>query len=772
MASTIEEAVRNARYNEAVVVTVSNEEDNSKREIVLVAALDKVKGGISWQDAMTTTHLAQNEKNIDIGIQRHIRTKKWVIPMLNDDHRNKLYESSIRSACEAAVQRLKEREGEVLQNDKIRILDIGSGTGLLAMLASKSMNAASKQNSEVTSIEMASAMARLARITVAENKLDTGVNIIEGHSCEDRFDPYVDGNKAILCTSELLETGLLGEGMIPALRDAWERHLAKDAIVVPQKARVFAQVLEGKSLINQFRGPHKGISRDFNVSATSSNAPLLGGKSGGFRVPIHAGALFGDLGSDFHLGISPMDAMNTFEPAKPLSKPTLVMEFDFTSKDSIPKPTGRKMNVAIEALESGTAHGVLFWWELDLWSGKTYSTELGKSPWQDHWQQCLYVFGGEDVECEALEKGTVFTLVACHDDTSISFEIAPKTISEPSVQPTKKAKVNENLKATEPFSTCISFSRALQLNDAHRMDALYSGIGHAIEMKGKNSLIIDISDFSLCAIIAAKSFGAMKVASVENASNEILFLSAMVAQVGNHLPKDEAEFKILHAYTENLSCDDTGGAADVVLAEPYYQILEGWHLQEALNFFYQLKSLKEKGVVKDDAVSVPSYANVVVCAIQLDESVAIAHAGLKNSVLQGFAHDEVCKYGNYFSTYDTQMFMSNYKWKRLSENFTIAKIQYDGSAKAMTIEGDSQWAVSELKSGTLHGIAIWIDYKVRVKNEFSNEAFRTITTGNRHHQQSFRFVPAPSVVREGSFVKVKASFDTNTIEDHKIDIKF
>jgi 2-polyprenyl-3-methyl-5-hydroxy-6-metoxy-1,4-benzoquinol methylase len=78
---------------------------------------------------MTTTHLAQNEKNIDIGIQRHIRTKKWVIPMLNDDHRNKLYESSIRSACEAAVQRLKEREGEVLQNDKIRILDIGSGTG-------------------------------------------------------------------------------------------------------------------------------------------------------------------------------------------------------------------------------------------------------------------------------------------------------------------------------------------------------------------------------------------------------------------------------------------------------------------------------------------------------------------------------------------------------------------------------------------------------------------------------------------------------------------
>ena len=775
MASSIEEAVSNARYNEAVVVTVSNEEDDSKREIVLVASLDKVNGGISWQDAITTTQSAQNEDGIDIGIQRHMRTKKWVVPMLNDDHRNKLYESSIRHACEAAVQRLKEREGEALENNKIRILDIGSGTGLLAMLAAKYMSAASKEKFEVLSIEMASAMARLARTTVAENKLDNSVNIIEGHSCEDKFDPYVDGNKAVLCTSELLETGLLGEGMIPALRDAWERHLAKDAIVVPQKARVYAQVLEGKSLINQFRGPQRGTAREFKIFTTSSDAPLLGGKGGGFRVPIHAGALFGDLDSDFNLGKSPTDDMKSFEPAHPLSKPVLVMDFDFTSKDSIPGPTGRTMNVEVETIKSGTAHGVLFWWELDLWSGETYSTELGKCPWQDHWQQCLYVFGGDDVECEALEKGTTFTLAASHDDTSISFGISPKPLSDPSKQLMKKAKVDESLAAIEPFSECISYDRALQLNDDHRMNALCSAIGYAIEVKGKKSSIIDISDFSLCSIIAAKSFGAEKVTSVESASNDILHLSAMVAQVGNQLPEKDSEFKILHAYTENLSCDDIGGAADIVLAEPYYQILEGWHLQEALNYFYQLKCLKKKGVVKGDSVSVPSYANVMVCAVQLDESIATAHSGLMKSVIQGFAHDEVCKYGNFFSTYDIKMPMTQYKWKRLSENFPVAKIQYDGSAESMVIEGDGEWVESELKSGTFHGIAIWIDYKVRVKNEPLEESFCTISTGNRHHQQSFRFVPTPSVVSEGCFVKVKVSFpnpNTIDIEDHRIDIKF
>lgn len=769
MSLSIEEAVRNARYNEAVIVTVSNGEDESQREIVLVAALDKVNGGVSWQDA--TTQSANNEGDIDIGIQRHMRTKKWAFPMLNDDHRNKLYESSIRNACVAAVDNLKEGQEETFKNEKIRILDIGSGTGLLAMLSSKCMNEASTKDIEVVSIEMASAMARLARKTVEDNGLGSSINIIEGHSCEDSFEPYVDGNKAILCTSELLETGLLGEGMIPALRDAWNRHLAKDAIVVPQRARVFAQVLEGKTLINQFRGPRNDSTRNFCVSTTGSCTPLLGGKGGGFRVPIHAGALFGDLDSDFHLGFAPMDDLKTCEWAQPLSQPTLVMEFDFTSKDSIPAPTGRTVNVEVEAIKSGTAHGVLFWWELDLWSGETYSTELGKCPWQDHWQQCLYVFGGEDDECETLEKEAVFTLTASHDDTSISFNIFPNTSADPSVRSSKKARVNGSANATETLSEHISFDRALQLNDCHRMNALCAAIGYAIEVKGTKSVVLDISDFSLCSIIASKSFGAENVTSVESASNEILYLSAIVAQIGNQLPQGDTEFKVLQAYAEKLSFNDIGGAVDIVLAEPYYQILEGWHLQEALNYFYLLKGLKTRGVIKDDSISVPSFANVMVCAIQLDESIALAHSGLKKPFLQGFSHSTVSKYGKLFSTYDLKMPMSQYKWKRLSENFCVAKIQYDGPAESMVINGDGTWVESELKSGKIHGIAIWIDYKVRFENEYSKEIFHTITTGNRHHQQAFRFVPNPSVVSEGSFIKVKVSF-ADSIEDHDIDVQF
>jgi predicted RNA methylase len=51
-----------------------------------------------------------------------------------------------------------------------------------------------------------------------------------------------------ICTSELLESGLLGEGVLPALRDVWARQLdSNTAIVIPRRARIFALPVEGSS---------------------------------------------------------------------------------------------------------------------------------------------------------------------------------------------------------------------------------------------------------------------------------------------------------------------------------------------------------------------------------------------------------------------------------------------------------------------------------------------------------------------------------------------
>jgi len=144
-----------------------------------------------------------------------------------------------------------------------------------------------------------------------------------------------NNNKANVCISELLESGLLGEGILPVIRDALERHLENDAVVVPQRARVYAQVLEGRDCISCFRGPAvvaadgilrlctSGDSRDVLLGTTTARrngggggpetTSAAGGMGGGILVPIHAEALLRGTththndNKRFHLGTAPCD---------------------------------------------------------------------------------------------------------------------------------------------------------------------------------------------------------------------------------------------------------------------------------------------------------------------------------------------------------------------------------------------------------------------------------------------------------------------------------
>jgi hypothetical protein len=341
------------------------------------------------------------------------------------------------------------------------------------------------------------------------------------------------------------------------------------------------------------------------------------------------------------------------------------------------------------------------------------------------------------------------------------------------MQPLKKLKVFQSLDLKK-FGNCISYERALQLNDRCRMDVLQSSIEHAIRTKGKQSMILDLSDFSLCSVIAAKSFGAERVISLESSTSELPTISALVAQHANDLPNKGCEFQIINAYAEQLTCDFLGSAVDIVLAEPYYEILEGWHLQEALNYFYLLRSLKLRGVVKSDAVCVPSHAKVMVCAVQLHQSVVDSYAGLLDSKLCGFSHVEVSKYGGFFSSFDVKIPMFQYKWRRLSENVCVSNIQYDGPAELMYIGSENGECTIEadLTEGLFHGIVIWVDYFHSIKDDISEESVRTITTGNIHHHQAFRFATNPTPITEnGAILKVKMTFGSKTLEDHVIDME-
>ena len=138
-----------------------------------------------------------------VRLSRELETNRWFFPMLNDHRRNELYEQAIEMACQVVVQNHNKKrrtpqggDGNNKNNENvIRVLDIGSGTGLLAILAAKHLqklvseekSSSSSSSSvapriEVTSIEMSAPLATLARQTVADNGLSDVITVVEGHS--------------------------------------------------------------------------------------------------------------------------------------------------------------------------------------------------------------------------------------------------------------------------------------------------------------------------------------------------------------------------------------------------------------------------------------------------------------------------------------------------------------------------------------------------------------------------------------------------------------
>jgi hypothetical protein len=385
------------------------------------------------------------------------------------------------------------------------------------------------RKAKVLSVEMASAMAHIARRVIHENNMDeTQIQILECHSCDMAISltHKWENKKADLCISELLESGFLGEGILPALRDAWDRHLNDDAIMIPKAARIYAQLVENKEFLAMYAGPPFKVSLKSDgflvlLDASQQQVKRMNTEEG-VIIPIHAAFFLQD------------------PQTRILSNPIMVMDFDFSKRSSIPDMDGRSRShtVSIDAehcivhAEHCIVHAVLFWWEVELGHHVLYSTECGKQPFQDHWQQCLFVF----TEPIDLQQDTSTVLTCSHSDMGVSFSVQttdpiikrPRNMAEPRL---------------------ITPLRSAILHDLARIDAIHQAISTLLTSpQYECSLIFDLSDFSLCSMMAAIG-GAKHVISWEGSSGDLPLHSARVAQLANGLPYDGAKFEILQCVT-------------------------------------------------------------------------------------------------------------------------------------------------------------------------------------------------------------------------------
>ena len=262
--------------------------------------------------------------------------------MLHDSERNQLYYQGLKIAIEK-----KRKLGE-----KVHVLDIGTGTGLLAMMGAK-LGA-----DTVTAIEEFGPMYNCAKKVIEANGYSNRINLIKKRSTEVKVAGEKGCGKEIECdmdqranilVTEVFDTELIGEAAIATFNHAHQFLLTNDCLVVPSEGTIYAQVVSS-DIAAKWDSLHP-------ISFDKTEFTLLPPEMG--HAQSHSLALHDLQMSQF--------STEWFEP---ITAPVEVFQFDFNSLDGKPLPL-REQTVKISAiLNSGSCDAVFMWWDISMDSEK------------------------------------------------------------------------------------------------------------------------------------------------------------------------------------------------------------------------------------------------------------------------------------------------------------------------------------------------------------------------------------------------------------------
>ncbi len=260
---------------------------------------------------------------------------EWHVPMMNEKNRNSAYYDALKAVV----------------TDKSTVFEIGTGSGLLAMMAAK---LGAKQ---VTTCETVPLIAETAQQIIKDNKLEKTINVIAKKSTDITVGQDLPAQADIL-VSEIFSSELLGEYVLPSLEDAKRRLLKPQGKVIPAAGSVMIGLFTGDDIKQN----------------------LIVDDSFGFKL------------QRFNSVVSKkrMIARNDLT-IELLSDGIEAFNFDFEGEDYFP---AQSKNLRIPVQTAGRCYGLVQWMRLDMNGDKKMMFENHPSQTSkvSNWQQCAYLF--------------------------------------------------------------------------------------------------------------------------------------------------------------------------------------------------------------------------------------------------------------------------------------------------------------------------------------------------------------------------------------------
>jgi protein arginine N-methyltransferase 7 len=668
--------------------------------------VDPLTGDSEW--------MVIEEGEISIDSPKSLLATTSYLDMLNDSHRNKAF----REAIDKTI------------TEPCHVLDIGAGTGLLSMMAVRAIDDVADLSTSkvfITACESYLPMVKLMRKVLRANKMESKIRLFNKRSDELKVGVDME-SRADFLVSEILDSELLGEGLIPSLQHAHDELLVKNPKTVPYRATIYGQLVESEYLSNLHDLRHKVDSLDDIILVLEGTNTCLCVKSQ--QYTMHCDAIS--------------------EEIKLLSEPFKVFDFDFWKR---PNSHG-KTELHIKAIDSGTAHAVISWWVLQLDSDGTifYSTapkwinSSGRN-WCDHWKQCAWFVQGKSISINKNEK---VHLDAIHTETTISYEFK-----------TESHHLNDIFSGNQLF---VSAERVAIYGDYKWRYSWLNVIKSAL--RSKVSPLCVVADDSIFLAIACASF--CKTSNVISffpglQDKGYQFLQAVAAVNGFSIDR----VQLLKRNHQLTLLDTHQKKVDLLIGEPFYSGNDNMLPWQNLRFWKKRTELDS--ILSQDALIIPCKGVLKACAMSLPDLWRSRQCLEK---IEGFDHTVVnLTIGACGGASQEPPCLPFFIWqcgdmKKLSE--TCAIMEFDFSKPIRQCSGKVK--VKSTETGLCHGFAVWIDYVLDATNS------TIISTGpeKRNWKQGVKLLTSPvEVASHRSITEIEAIFNpttgTHVIEDIALD---